>query len=267
MHAICVQSSESFENFLAYGVYKHQLKLSRNMKFDLLPNEQDDTLGKQIKAHFHLQDRPVLLVASSHDPEEKMLLDVYKRLKPQFEQLVLIVVPRHPHRFDDVHHIIKASGYKTERVSESRLANSLGNTSHSENMSGDNAVKTISKQPVECIVVDAMGWLKACYSICDLTFIGGSFAPKGGHNALEAALYGKPIVMGPSVFNNPSICQHLQEQNALMLVEDPQALYDVLEHWLQHPELAKLDGERGTKVLLRNVGAIEFTMSILRKLL
>lgn len=260
MRYICVQSSESFENFLAYGVYKKQLKLSRNMKFDLLPNAQDEALGTRINAYYHLQNRPVLLVASSHEPEEKILLDTYKNLKQQFHDLVLIVVPRHPHRFDDVNQIIKASGFKTARVSESELLASA-------QIANQKVEVSTSDKKVDCIVVDTMGWLKACYGICDVTFIGGSFAEKGGHNALEAALYSKPIVMGPSVFNNPSICQHLQEQNALILVNNATQLQSVLAHWLAHPDMAELDGERGSKVLLRNAGAIEYTMGILRTLL
>jgi 3-deoxy-D-manno-octulosonic-acid transferase len=112
-----------------------------------------------------------------------------------------------------------------------------------------------------------MGLLKACYSICDVTFVGGSFAEKGGHNALEAALYSTPIVMGPSIFNNPNICQRLQEQNALIITENTNELTETLIHWFEHPELAKLDGERGSKVLLRNAGAVEYTLGIVRKVL
>ena len=276
MDYICAQSSESFENFLAYGVFKKQLRLSRNMKFDILPDEADERLGNALIEEYKLRDRPILLVASSHDPEEKMLLQSYKLLKEQHTDLVLLVVPRHPHRFDDVHQIIKASGHKTVKVSESDLFKTINAQQGQVNLDPPQPLSTpipLSKSKlakhitVDCVVVDAMGWLKACYSICSIAFIGGSFAEKGGHNALEAALYSKPIVMGPSLFNNPSICQHLQEQNALIVVDNQQALQDTIEHWLQHPEHAMLDGERGSKVLLRNAGAVEYTMGILRRFL
>lgn len=257
MRYICVQNSNYFENFLAFGVYKKQLKLSRNMKFDLLPDSKDDDLGQQINAYYNLQDRPVLLGASTHDPEEKLLLDAYKKLKEQHNDLALIVVPRHPHRFDEVHQIMKASGYYTQRVSDSNLVDKSINLD----------AKSIKKAEVECLVVDAMGLLKACYSICDVAFVGGSFAEKGGHNALESALYSKPIVMGPSIFNNPNICQRLQEQNALIVTDTTHDLTETLIHWFEHPELAKLDGERGSKVLLRNAGAVEYTLGIVRQIL
>jgi 3-deoxy-D-manno-octulosonic-acid transferase len=251
---ICAQSSESFENFMAYGVYKYKLRLSRNMKFDLLPNQSDEDLGKQIIADYLLSDKPILLGASTHDPEEKILLDSYTRLKRTHAKLVLIIVPRHPHRFDDVSQIMNASGFKVARVSQ----RSDFLQAHKKPPS------KIQDEPIDCILVDTMGWLKACYSICTVAFVGGSFANKGGHNALEAALYSKPIAMGPSTFNNPSICKHLASQNALMITQSENELVDVLEHWLTRPDDALKDGESGLRVLLKNAGSVEYTMSVLR---
>jgi 3-deoxy-D-manno-octulosonic-acid transferase len=248
-HEICAQSSETFENLLAYGLYKKNIKLSRNMKFDLTPDAADEQLGKKIVTAFSLQNKPILVAASTHDTEEKLLLDSYRLLKQQHRDLILVVVPRHPHRFDSAYQIVNASGFETIRISDY--------------VSDDNHLRT-SDIPIECLVVDTMGWLKACYSISTLAFIGGSFADKGGHNALEAALYAIPMVMGPSVYNNPIICQHLQEQNALVIVKSADELYKALEHWLTHTESAVKDGECGSKVLLRNTGAVEYTMSVIR---
>jgi 3-deoxy-D-manno-octulosonic-acid transferase len=252
---ICAQSSESFENFMAMGIYKSHMKLSRNMKFDLLPVNADEELGKQIEMVYDLNKRPILLAASTHDPEEKIILNTYKSLKQQHSDLALLIVPRHPHRFDDVHQIMKATGFKVARVSESI------------NAEGTLAINNDIVADIDCLLVDTMGWLKACYSVCSVAFVGGSFATKGGHNALEAALYSKPIVMGPSIFNNPTICQHLAAQNALIIARSEHELLEVIDHWLTHPDNAKKDGERGLKVLLGNAGSIEYTMSILRPML
>lgn len=253
--AICVQSSDSFENFSAFGVYKSHLKLSRNMKFDLLPNQEDEVLGQRIIDDYRIAHKPILLAASTHDPEEKIALEAYTALKQRHPDLVLIVVPRHPHRFDEVHHIMQATGYKVARIS------SL--TTDPEATSID-ATELVN---IDCLLIDTMGWLKACYSICSVAFVGGSFANKGGHNALEAALYSKPIVMGPSIFNNPGICQHLVAQNALIICRSQNELLSTIEHWLQYPENAAQDGERGLKVLLQNAGSVEYTMSILRPII
>lgn len=261
-HEICTQSSESFENFLAYGVYKKHLSLSRNMKFDLLPEPSDASLGKAIVQQFTLEDKIVIVAASTHEPEEKIMLDAFKKIKQTLNNAVLIIVPRHPHRFQSVVQIVNASGFVTQKASDFMCikdGHTLPDTSHADDVLG-----TTVSTSAECIVVDTMGWLKACYSICDLAFIGGSFADKGGHNALEGALYAKPMVMGPSTFNNPLICQHLAEQNALVICDSHSALVEAMQYWLEHPKHAQLDGERGSKVLLRNAGAIEYTMSMIR---
>lgn len=265
---ICAQSSESFENFVAFGVYKNKLKLTRNMKFDLLPNLADEALGKQILSDYNLGARPILLAASTHDPEEKMLLNTYKHLKQRHQDLLLIMVPRHPHRFEDVNHLMRATGFNVARVSQSgKCVDKSSLPSVSSKAATQDAPEKQTEKPIDCLLVDTMGWLKACYSICTVTFVGGSFAPKGGHNALEAALYAKPIAMGPSTFNNPSICQHLALQNALMITHSEQALTEVFQHWLSRPQDATKDGERGLQVLLKNAGAVEYTMSILRPIL
>lgn len=251
---ICAQSSESFENFLAYGMYKRQLKLSRNMKFDLIKYKADEDLGIKLADYYHLQKRRIVVAASTHEPEEKMLLDCFSELRSHYPDLCLIIVPRHPHRFEKVFQIAKATGLNTQRLSDSIQA--------------DNSFKALqSKTQADCLVVDAMGWLKACYSLCNIAFIGGSFAQKGGHNALEAALYGKPMVMGPSIFNNPVICQHLQAQQALIIVEDASALRSSIMQWLEHEDIAKANGHSGSKVLLSNAGAIENTMDVVRAFL
>lgn len=248
-HEICAQSSESFENFVAYGLYKKNIKLTQNMKFDLQPNLADEQLGKQIVTAFSLQNKPILIAASTHDTEEKLILDTFQKLKKQHSELILVVVPRHPHRFDSAYQIVKASGFNTIRISDYINADNQPNK---------------SDKAIECLVVDTMGWLKACYSISTLAFIGGSFADKGGHNALEAALYAIPMAMGPSIYNNPIICQHLQEQKALAIVKTPDELFKAFEYWLEHSEQATKDGENGSKVLLTNAGAVESTMSIIR---
>lgn len=252
---ICSQSSESFENFLAFGVYKHRVKLSRNLKFDLLPVLADEELGKRIQSSYNLAGRPVLLVASSHEPEEKILLNAYTNLKKNHPDLALIVVPRHPQRFDEVNQIMCASGFRLARVSQAIDEQTQGfNDAYKET-------------EIDCLLVDTMGWLKACYSISTIAFVGGSFANKGGHNALESALYSTPIVMGPSIYNNPSICQYLASQNALMIASSEKELQDYIEHWLSRPEDAAKDGERGLRVLLENAGSVEYTLSILRPIL
>lgn len=245
---ICAQSSESFNNLVEFGVYKKQLAMTNNMKFDLESEDTDFELGSQLLMELGIEKRPILLAASTHDPEEKMLLDVYLQLKPKFDDLLLMIVPRHPQRFDTVYQIIKATGIESIRLS-----------------SFDQHAKSSNK--LECVLVDAMGKLKACYSICDIAFVGGSFATKGGHNALEAALFAKPVIMGPSIYNNPSICSMLKEQGALQIATSKHEVLETAREWLLDIEQAQRLGANGKKVIADNAGSINKTMNVLRPLL
>lgn len=239
---ICAQSTQSYENFLKFGVYKPQIKLSRNMKFDLLPEPSDQNLGQSILQASAFVGRPILVAGSTHSPEEKLILDVFSALRDKIPRLALIIAPRHPQRFEQAFQICKASGIRS--VCWTKLQD--------------------KKSEYDCLLLDQIGMLKACYSVCSLAFVGGSIAEKGGHNALEPAVYGKPMVMGPSRYNNPSICEYLEHQGALKLGANVQQVYDCLLPWLQNKELAEKDGANGARVLLRNAGSVEYTMSVLR---
>jgi 3-deoxy-D-manno-octulosonic-acid transferase len=243
---ICAQSQISYDNFLKLGVYKPQLRLTQNMKFDLALSSDDQDKAKQLQNQFFPKSRPILVAASTHDGEEKFVLQVYKTLLIDIPDLALIVVPRHPHRFDDAYYILKAGGVELARASS---------TSQDANIAAD------------VILMDKMGWLKACYDICTVAFIGGSIANKGGHNALECALYGKPMVMGPSTFNNPSITQFLRKQGALKIIENTQQCTEAVNYWLSNADSAKSDGGKGKQVLQDNQGAVNATLAVLAPLL
>jgi 3-deoxy-D-manno-octulosonic-acid transferase len=188
-----------------------------------------------------------LLAGSTHEPEEKLLLQTFLKLKAAFPKLCLIVVPRHPHRFEEAEHILKSGGLKVKCLS-------------------DNEQSKPSQEQMDCLLINAMGHLKACYSICDIAFVGGSFANKGGHNALEAALYSKPVIMGPSIFNNPKICEYLEARGALYIANDKIQLYEQCLLWLKNPSLAKDEGSKGAMVLQENAGAVDLTLGVIRRL-
>lgn len=233
--AICAQSQASYDNFKKMGVYKHQLTLTQNMKFDMEPSAEDGAKAKQLIDKYQLVDKPIWLAASTHDPEEKFVLRVFIRLLEAFPSLRLILVPRHPHRFDDVYLMTKASGLLVTRLSDKNA------------------------QDAQVIIVDKMGWLKAAYSICSNAFIGGSIAPKGGHNALECAMYAKCMVMGTSTFNNPLIVDMLVEKGALNIIEDEQQCFDNVQRLFAEPKLSQAKGEAGLIVLKNNRGAVDAT--------
>ncbi len=242
---ICAQSPLSFDNFLLIGVYRARLRLTNNIKFDLKASDSDVDKANELSKYVEVNQYQILLGASTHDPEEQLLLDTFSSLRRENGKLTLLIVPRHPHRFDDVYALCKATGYSVGKFSEA-----------------------LSGQFMQCEiwVIDAMGWLKACYSLCDYAFIGGSFAEKGGHNALECALYSKPMAMGPSIFNNPEICKLLETSGALTICETPEQMTSTFQLLAADSELAKSKGLSGSNLLTSNAGAVEQTFEELQLL-
>ncbi|WP_395339952.1 3-deoxy-D-manno-octulosonic acid transferase [Ningiella sp. W23] len=237
---VCAQSQQAFDNFRQLGVYKSQMRLTLNMKFDLELNPSDTEKAAWLSRVLASQQGIYLLGASTHESEESLMLNVYQALKQAHPGMTLILVPRHPHRFDEVYLQIKASGLSLTRLSHVK------------------SDKTLSA-PTDVVLVDMMGQLKACYSICDVAFIGGSFVPKGGHNALECALYGKPMVMGESIFNNPYIVSMLASKQALKLVANESECISAFRDLLADPHAARKRGQKGLEVLNQNRGAVQRT--------
>jgi len=242
--AICAQGRQDFDNFLALGVYKTQLTLTNNLKYDLQESPADRVLANQWLSTFNLAQRKVLLGASTHDGEEKVLVDAFKRLKATIPNLLLVLVPRYPDRFDDVIQLLAANGLHTGKTAKA-------------------IDEGIYIREIDVLVVNQMGSLKAAYCLCDMAFVGGSFVNKGGHNPLEAALYAKPICMGPSQFNNLAVIDLLKANDALKTVTDLDDLCSVTETWMLNPEISQIAGRQGYALLKQNAGALNSTIELI----
>lgn len=243
---ICAQGQQDFDNFLALGVYKSNLQISHNMKFDLLIDEQDTQLAEQLKTKLNYQQQPIFIAGSTHESEELICIDKFKLLREQDASLVLVIVPRHPHRFDKVAQLCLATGFSTLRISEL------------------DSIELVTQMP-DIILVDTMGMLKAFYSFSTFAFVGGSFVEKGGHNALEPAVYGVPSVMGPSIFNNPVICETLALSGGLSLLNTPDEMTSVLTEWLANDKLRKDAGLACQEIIAKNAGAVKQTLQFIHK--
>lgn len=239
--AICAQGRRDYQNYLALGVPSLKLTLTNNIKFDLSVSNQDIALSQTIKSNFSLEQRLILVAGSTHEPEEQILVDAYLALAKVYPQLLLIIVPRHPQRFDKVHQLLQKQNIETVLMSESQPCQS-------------------STQVLLC---DQMGKLRSIYALADISFVGGSLAERGGHNALEPAAVGVPILMGQSTYNNPAICQALAESGALLYVSDAQQIESACNTWLSNPEQRKSAGAAAKQVLTNNSGALEKTLTVL----
>lgn len=242
---ICTQGQQDFDNFLKLGVYKPNLTLSNNMKFDLELDSTDDVKATILKKQLCLTTQAVFVAGSTHDLEETVCLDAFKKLRTTHPTLMLIIVPRHPHRFEKVAQLCQATGYTVVKLSD------------------------LSESPPtstpDILLVDAMGMLKACFQLASCAFVGGSFSPKGGHNALEPALYGVPTMMGPSIFNNPVICDALVAAGGLKILSTAEQLAETALEWLDDIDAAMRAGEANKRVIEQNRGAIEQTLKAIEE--
>ncbi|MFW8591766.1 3-deoxy-D-manno-octulosonic acid transferase [Glaciecola sp. 2405UD65-10] len=253
--AICTIDRESFENFLAFGMYKPQLHISRNIKFDILPDPKDEVLGEAFVSYFGFENDTFILGAGTSEAEEKQLLNVFLAMKKHHTTLRLVVVPLSRASYDDVCLKFRASGLETYQYSD---------------YLNNEKTLDVSLRPShvpDCIVVNSISMLNALSSSAFLSFIGSSDASLVGQSCMQGALNCKPMMINAAGFDSDMVCDYLHNLNALAVVNNSRELYEATEHWLTNKELAKFDGERGSKALLRNGGAIEITMNLIHRLI
>lgn len=239
--AVCAQEQRDYLNYLTLGVNPDKLILTNNIKFDLTISEHDIALSQSIKANFATQQRLILVAGSTHEPEEQILLEAYLALVKIYPTLLLIIVPRHPQRFTKVHQLLQKQNIETVLMSESMSCQAT----------------------TQVLLCDQMGKLRSIYALADISFVGGSLADKGGHNALEPAAVGVPILMGASTYNNPAICQVLADSGALFTVTDAHEIESACKKWLDNPQQKRTAGDAGKQVLTQNSGAIQKVLDVI----
>lgn len=233
---VCAQGERDFNNYLSLGIEDSKLALTNNIKFDQPTADELDLTN--LDDLIDVVHRPVIVAGSTHEPEEQVLIDAFQELKSTHPSLLLVIVPRHPQRFDKVMQICQKSRLSTVRYSQQQKS-------------------TIS---TDVVLIDAMGLLNSVFATADIAFVGGSIADRGGHNALEPASFALPILMGPNIYNNPVICQTLIDSGALVQVTGTRQIVSQCNQWLTDSALRKATGEAGLAVLKNNRGAVAKTM-------
>ena len=231
---VAAQTQEDANRFIAIGAKPEQVAVVGNIKFDLEIPEEIIEEGQQLKASVFNQ-RFVWLVASTHNGEEQTFMDIYKELKPTIPELLLLIVPRHPERFTEV----------GELCGQNKLA----------------VVTRTSKQPckpnTDVYLADTMGELKMLYATADIAFIGGSMVPVGGHNLLEAAAIGVPVLFGPYMANFKEIADKVLSHNAAIQCQDNAAIVKAIQALYSDSNYRNLLITKGKAFVQTNRGAIE----------
>ena len=234
---IASQNEHSSERFLSLGVSPNKVVTVGNLKFD--SNEKDNPNTTQSLQQM-IGQRRVVVFASTREGEEKKIIKSYVNIEGKFDAL-MIIIPRHPQRFDEVYNLIVDSGLDVKRRSDGLRCD----------------------ENTQVLLGDSMGELLSYYSVCDIAFIGGSLIDTGGQNMLEAAAASKPILFGPSVFNFEQIAQLLLEKDAAIQVDDADDLMKTISSLLlDDPKRQKL-GENAKNLLEKHRGAIDRLMKLI----
>jgi 3-deoxy-D-manno-octulosonic-acid transferase len=238
---ILTQDKASARRFRALGA--KDVQVAGNLKFELDVPKTSTQLAHSLKPL--LQRRTVWVAGSTHASEDELLIQAYQQLKVQFPQLLLVLVPRHPERFDLVAQLLQQQQLKFVR----RSLNGLPDAS------------------TEVWLGDSMGELLSWYQLADFVFIGGSLIERGGHNPLEAMAFGKAVLSGPHVFNFQLVFQLLQRQQAYFQVATVADLVSTVTQLIQQPELVIQTGEKGLKLYQQQQGAVARIMAQVNHLL
>ena len=236
---IAARSAADAERFLALGAETARVTVTGNLKFDI---EADDAIAPRAQSlrKTIAAERPVWIAGSTHAGEEEQVLDAFDRVRQTLAHCLLIIAPRHPERFDPVYDLCRRRGLDVARHSAAAGAGSA-----------------------DVYLLDAMGELPLFYACADAAFVGGSLAPVGGHNMLEPAALGVPLVSGEHTANFKEVIDLFKAEDAIIIVADAAQLSAAVTSLLQDADLRRTRGERGQRLVRQNRGAINIIMELL----
>lgn len=242
---IAVQTQAEAQRFLALGARPECVDVTGSIKYDLKIDAELPQRAAELRRQWQTEQRPVWIAASTHAGEDEIILAAHRQLLKTRTDALLILVPRHPERFEAVHELCLNQGLTTRRRSTGQ-----------DVQAGD-----------QVLLGDTMGELLFLYALADIAFVGGSLVANGGHNLLEPAALGKPVLSGPHLFNFLEIATQLREAGALSEVENAEQLAGRLATLLDAPtEIARMS-QAGLAVLKANQGALQRLLTGLQRLL
>jgi 3-deoxy-D-manno-octulosonic-acid transferase len=238
---IAAQSNDDKQRLVNLGAPKKSVHVIGNLKYEItLPT----SLAEQALSMRTLWDinRPVLIAASTHEGEEEMILNASRQVRSKYPNLLLILVPRHPERFDRVAAIAQKSGHKVLRRSQ----------------------KKPCPAEIQVLLVDTMGELPLFYAASDVAFVGGSLVAHGGHNLLEPAILGRAILTGPHYFNFNEITKQFLTAKAALQVNNPAELATSTIMLLKSEQQRTDMGEQALKLMVNSQGASKRLINLIK---
>jgi 3-deoxy-D-manno-octulosonic-acid transferase len=244
INLIAVQNETYADRFRALGALPQSVHVTGSIKFDGAQTERNNPATTRLRQLWSAPESTfVLLAGSTQDPEERMAVDTFRDLLPQCPDARLIVVPRHPERFEAVAQLLDQTGLTWQR--RSRLDESAAGA------------------PAQILLVDVVGELGAWWGLASVGFVGGSMGSRGGQNMIEPAGYGVAVCFGPNTWNFRDVVLQLLQQHAAVVVHDPSELTAFVRRCLESPRFAQELGQRARQLVLTQQGATRRTVELL----
>jgi len=242
---VAAQDQATADRFLSLGLPPEKVSVTGSVKFDLSLPDDLPQQAKKLLDQWRLHEREVWVAASTHDGEDEPVLAAHRQLLQTTPDALLILVPRHPERFQQVAELITQQGF---------------------NMARRSAQQSVSPQ-TQVLLADSMGELLLWLAMADVAFVGGSLVPVGGHNTLEPLALLVPTLTGPYFMNFQVINEALIDAGALAVVESSADLADAILKLLNEPKLVAQQRASAEQVMLANRGAVQRQLDLLQQLI
>ena len=237
---VAAQTQTDADRMIRLGCDADKIYVVGSLKFDIIIEQDIIEKGQAIHEHV-AQNHLIWIAASTHQEDELELLEAYSYLKKKHPSLLLIIVPRHPERFQVTAQACIQKGFNTQLRSKCGLYDI----------------------DADVFIVDTMGEMLEFYAASDIAFVGGSIANIGGHNVLEAAVFKLPVLVGPNTHNFAEITQLLHDCGGSYLVKDSADIIRHMEELIQNPQQRKRMGLAAFKLVEENRGAVALTMKLI----
>lgn len=261
INVFCMQNNLYKDRIISIGAQAKNVFVTGNMKFDNtdyadfsrqsgIPPQAGKTDYTDYRQKLGLKpDEEFIVAGSTHSGEERIILEVYKKLKEKYANLKLLIAPRHVDRITDIEKLVKQYGFTSVKISEL------------------NQLPTSNFQLSTVFLLDTMGQLKFFYGLATIVFVGGSLVRHGGHNMIEAAVFSKAIIFGRYIFNFHDIAQVFLEDNAAIMVDNKQELQQTIERLINSPQEKTRLGQNAYNIVEKNKGATDRNIELISELI
>ena len=246
IHVFCMQTDVDTRRMINIGADKDRVTTVGNLKFDqcvpTITIEEKENLYNMLRLK---KSQTIFIAGSTHKGEETIVLEVFKNLKKTYENLILMLAPRHPERFDEVEDLL--SHQKFRSIKKTKIKMGRESNHH------------------DIILLDTIGELSKLYSIGTIIFVGGSLVSTGGHNVLEPVAYKKAVIFGPHMDNFSEISRCLRESGGGFQVNNQEEFLSQAKTLLQNDADRDRLGEKAFEVIAHNQGAINKAMEVIER--